>query len=74
MACACNAKDKTGPGACPFNLFRQDFPDRSRPRFNLDPSMPGMCRIWGRMAPAHRDATLAKVAALRVHPVPGDGI
>ena len=58
-ACAYKVKEKTGEGACPFNLLYWHFLDRHRERFRANPRMGQMYRVWDGMAESHRVAVLA---------------
>ena len=69
-SCAYRVQDKTGEKACPFNLLYWHFLDRHRARFEGNPRMGNMYRVWDRMADERRetvlreaDAFLAKVDA-----------
>jgi deoxyribodipyrimidine photolyase-related protein len=57
-ACHYRVKDKTGDRACPFNLLYWQFLDRHRPRFQRNPRMAQMYRVWDGMAEDHRQAVL----------------
>lgn len=48
-SCAYKVQDKTGMEACPFNLLYWHFLDRHRARFNDNPRMGNMYRVWDRM-------------------------
>jgi deoxyribodipyrimidine photolyase-related protein len=56
--CAYKVKDKTGEGACPFNLLYWHFLNRHRDRFRANPRMGQMYRVWDAMAESHREAVL----------------
>ncbi len=58
--CAYKVKDKTGPGACPFNLLYWHFLDRHRARFARNPRMAQMYRTWDRMDDARRRTILSE--------------
>lgn len=62
-SCAYKVKDKTGPGACPFNLLYWHFLDRHRDRFAGNPRMGNMYRVWDRMDADRREAVLTGAAA-----------
>jgi len=47
--CAYKVTQKTGEGACPFNLLYWAFLDRHRDRFRGNPRMAQMYRTWDRM-------------------------
>jgi deoxyribodipyrimidine photolyase-related protein len=57
-ACHYRVKDKTGDRACPFNLLYWQFLDRHRARFQKNPRMGQMYRVWDGMAEDHRAAVL----------------
>ena len=59
-SCAYRVQDKTGPDACPFNLLYWHFLDRHRARFEGNPRMGNMYRVWGRMDAAKRETVLAE--------------
>lgn len=48
-SCHYKVKDKTGPGACPFNLLYWHFLDRHRNRFRANPRMGQIYANWDRM-------------------------
>jgi deoxyribodipyrimidine photolyase-related protein len=56
--CAYKVKDKTGEGACPFNLLYWHFLNRHWDRFRANPRMGQMYRVWDAMAESHREAVL----------------
>ena len=69
-SCAYKVKQKTGEGACPFNLLYWHFLNRHRDRFEGNPRMGNMYRTWDRMDADKRgvilqeaDAFLAKLEA-----------
>ncbi len=62
-SCAYKVKDKTGPGACPFNLLYWHFLDRHRDRFAGNPRMGNMYRVWDRMDADRRETVLTEAAA-----------
>ena len=47
--CHYKVSQKTGEGACPFNLLYWHFLDRHRDRFSGNPRMGNMYRTWDRM-------------------------
>ena len=51
--CAYSVKEKSGPDACPFNLLYWHFLDRHRARFERNPRMAQMYRVWDKMDKAH---------------------
>ena len=58
--CAYNVKTKVGEGACPFNLLYWHFLDRHRARFEGNPRMAQMYRVWNRMDEAKRDRIISE--------------
>ena len=48
--CDFNAKEKTGPGACPFNYLYWDFISRNRDLLQKNPRMALICKSLDRMA------------------------
>lgn len=62
--CHYQVKEKTGEGACPFNLLYWDFLVRHRDQFRSNPRMGQMYRVWDTMAAAHREAVLAGAAGV----------
>jgi len=62
--CRYKVKDKTGDDACPFNLLYWHFLDRHRDRFEANPRMGNMYRVWDKMAADRRDAVLAQAEAV----------
>jgi deoxyribodipyrimidine photolyase-related protein len=61
-SCHYRVKEKTGEKACPFNLLYWDFLARHRARFERNPRMAQMYRVWDGMALGHREAVLAGAA------------
>ncbi len=61
--CAYDVKQKTGKGACPFNLLYWHFLDRHRPRFSQNPRMGQMYATWDRMDADKRATVLAEAQA-----------
>ena len=61
--CAYSVREKTGEGACPFNLLYWHFLDRHRGRFEGNPRMANTYRNWDRMDEDHRRAVLADAEA-----------
>ena len=59
-SCAYSVKQKTGEGACPFNLLYWHFLNRHRDRFEGNPRMANMYRTWDRMDEARRAAVLSE--------------
>ncbi len=60
--CSYDVKQKTGEGACPFNLLYWDFLARHRERFQRNPRMAQMYRTWDRMDSDKRAAISAEAA------------
>ena len=56
--CAYSVKQKTGEGACPFNLLYWDFLIRHRDRFGRNPRMGPVYRTWDKMDETRRAAVL----------------
>ncbi len=61
-SCAYRVQDKTGADACPFNLLYWHFLDRHRPRFQGNPRMGNMYRVWDKMDADRRQTVLAEAA------------
>jgi deoxyribodipyrimidine photolyase-related protein len=61
--CAYRVQDKTGKDACPFNLLYWHFLDRHRDRFNSNPRMGNMYRLWDRMDEGRRQTVLKEAEA-----------
>jgi deoxyribodipyrimidine photolyase-related protein len=59
-ACAYRVQDKTGDKACPFNLLYWHFLDRHRDRFEGNPRMGNMYRVWDRMDEDRRETVLSE--------------
>ncbi len=57
--CTYSVAQKSGPGACPFNMLYWHFLHRHRPRFAQNPRMAQSYRTWDRMDEAHRNRVLA---------------
>jgi len=62
-SCAYRVQDKTGQDACPFNLLYWHFLDRHRDRFEGNPRMGNMYRVWDRMDEDKRTTVLAEADA-----------
>ncbi len=62
-ACAYDVKQKTGLGACPFNLLYWHFLERHRARFSQNPRMGQMYATWDRMDADRRDTVLTDAQA-----------
>lgn len=58
-SCSYKIKDKTGADACPFNLLYWHFLDRHRARFEGNPRMGQMYRVWDKMDADKRDTVLS---------------
>ncbi len=56
--CAYKVAQKTGAGACPFNLLYWHFLDRHRDRFSNNARMGNMYRTWDRMDETRRETVL----------------
>ncbi len=61
--CAYSVSQKTGDGACPFNLLYWHFLVRHRERFKSNARMGNMYRTWDRMDAERRDTVLADAEA-----------
>jgi deoxyribodipyrimidine photolyase-related protein len=61
--CAYDVAQKSGPGACPFNLLYWHFLLRHRMRFAQNPRMAQMYRTWDRMEETRRTTVLAEADA-----------
>jgi deoxyribodipyrimidine photolyase-related protein len=61
-SCAYDVAQKTGEGACPFNLLYWDFVARHAERLRRNPRIGQAVRSWEAMAPA-RQATIRTDAA-----------
>ncbi len=59
-SCAYRVQDKTGADACPFNLLYWHFLARHRDRFEKNPRMSNMYRVWDRMDTEWRHTVLAE--------------
>ena len=62
-SCAYRVQDKTGEDACPFNLLYWHFLDRHRDRFEGNPRMGNMYRVWDRMDEDRKDTVLSEAEA-----------
>jgi deoxyribodipyrimidine photolyase-related protein len=58
--CAYKVAQKTGEGACPFNLLYWHFLMRHRERFAGNARMGNMYRTWDRMDETRRETVLAE--------------
>jgi deoxyribodipyrimidine photolyase-related protein len=58
-SCAYSVKAKAGPDACPFNLLYWHFLTRHRARFEGNPRMAQMYRVWDKMDEGHKTKVLA---------------
>jgi deoxyribodipyrimidine photolyase-related protein len=56
--CAYSVKKKAGPNACPFNLLYWHFLTRHRARFEGNPRMAQMYRVWDKMEDGHKARVL----------------
>ncbi|WP_238364955.1 cryptochrome/photolyase family protein [Mesobacterium pallidum] len=61
--CDYDVKQKTGEGACPFNLLYWHFLDRHRDRFEGNARMGNMYRTWDRMDADKRETILGEADA-----------
>ncbi|WP_297767397.1 cryptochrome/photolyase family protein [uncultured Roseovarius sp.] len=61
-SCGYSVKQKTGEGACPFNLLYWDFLIRHRDRFGRNPRMGPVYRTWDKMDETRRAAVLEGAA------------
>lgn len=61
-SCHYSVAQKTGDKACPFNLLYWDFLVRHRARFDKNPRMGNMYRVWDRMDDARKEAVLTDAA------------
>ncbi len=57
--CAYKVSQKTGEGACPFNVLYWHFLDRHRDRFSENARMGNMYRTWDRMDEDRRKTVLS---------------
>ena len=62
-SCAYKVSQKTGEGACPFNLLYWHFLDRHRDRFSNNARMGNMYRTWDRMDEGRRETVLSEADA-----------
>ena len=60
--CAYSVQQKTGPDACPFNLLYWQFLHRHRARFQGNPRMGNMYRLWDKMDPQKQQTILEGAA------------
>ena len=63
-SCSYSVTQKTGAGACPFNLLYWHFLSRHRPRFEGNPRMAQMYRTWDRMDVGKRETIIAEGDAI----------
>ena len=63
-SCDYSVSQKTGEGACPFNLLYWHFLDRHRERFSANARMGNMYRTWDRMDEGRRNAVLREAQAV----------
>lgn len=59
IGCTYSVKEKTGQKACPFNLLYWHFLQRHRPRFEGNPRMAQMYRVWDKMDDRHKTRVLS---------------
>jgi deoxyribodipyrimidine photolyase-related protein len=57
-SCAYNVREKVGKNACPFNLLYWHFLKRHRPRFEGNPRISQMYRVWDKMDDDHKTRVL----------------
>ncbi|WJY22981.1 cryptochrome/photolyase family protein [Fontisubflavum oceani] len=72
--CAYSVAQKTGAGACPFNLLYWAFLDRHRRRFETNPRMAQMYRVWDRMDATRRAHVLEGAAGVLARLDRGDRV
>ncbi|WP_420860483.1 cryptochrome/photolyase family protein [Algirhabdus cladophorae] len=60
--CHYSVSQKTGEGACPFNLLYWDFLMRHKERFEGNPRMGQMYRVWDKMEAGRKETVLAEAA------------
>jgi deoxyribodipyrimidine photolyase-related protein len=72
--CAYQVKEKTGEGACPFNLLYWDFLVRHRERFKSNPRMGQMYRVWDGMEVGRRERVLADAAGFLARLEAGESV
>jgi deoxyribodipyrimidine photolyase-related protein len=53
-SCHYDVKQRTGPGACPFNALYWDFIARNRAKIESNPRMAQMVRTYDKFAPDER--------------------
>ena len=63
-ACRFDVKQRTGPGACPFNALYWDFIARSRAKIAGNPRMAQMVRTYDAFAPAERERIAESAARI----------
>ena len=73
-SCHYKVKDKTGEGACPFNLLYWHFLDRQRHRLDRNPRMAQMYRTWDRMDAGKRKTILDEAGAFLKRMVAGETV
>jgi deoxyribodipyrimidine photolyase-related protein len=61
--CAYDSRQKTGKGACPFNLLYWSFMERHRDRFEGNHRMGRIYATWDRMEPDRRQEILSQADA-----------
>ncbi len=57
--CKYSVKERSGEKACPFNLLYWDFLTRHRARFERNPRMAQMYRVWDKMDEPHKIRVIA---------------
>lgn len=62
--CGYSVKEKQGPNACPFNLLYWHFLTRHRARFENNPRMAQMYRVWDKMADGHKSQVISEANAV----------
>jgi deoxyribodipyrimidine photolyase-related protein len=72
--CHYKVKQKTGEGACPFNLLYWDFLLRHRARFAANARMGQMYRVWDGMEEGHRGRVLAEAAVFLARLEAGEAV
>jgi deoxyribodipyrimidine photolyase-related protein len=73
-SCHYKVKDKTGPGACPFNLLYWHFLDRHRDRFRANPRMGQIYANWDRMDEGKKALILAEASDWLVRMEAGEAV
>lgn len=73
-SCAYSVTQKTGEGACPFNLLYWHFLDRHRARFSGNARMGNMYRTWDRMDEDKRETVISEADAFLARLEAGDPV